>query len=143
MSKKKAYEFNTKIIILELEEGWIEYLSEEKQGDDLLTFIKKENGIGSLQISLATEENNSEFDIFEALKRNNQEHIIEIKKYESNGLTVYEYEDINGEFYTRFFNLVKTNTIVLVTYNYTLKTNNKKELSEVIKIVKSIYLSDK
>jgi hypothetical protein len=135
----KSYQFQSRNLTLTLEQGWIEYKIKNDEPSVLpLTFVKEKDGVGALQVSLATAQHGEKFDINEILKNNHIEPSSEIKEYKLYDLTVYEYEVDDGQRYVKYFNLIKLNVIVLATYNCELNNLNKKELSEAIKIIKTI-----
>ena len=142
--KKIAFEFQSRNLSLNLEPGWIEYVDEDKgKYGQPLSFFKEKDGVGVLQISIATSTNNKNFNIDDALKNNNHEHITEVRKYKLRDWTVYEYEETKDARYVKYFQLTKLNVIVYTTYNCESDILNKKELNEAIKIVKTINVVSK
>lgn len=141
--QKRAYEYQTRNLILELESGWIEYKTEKNYIDSPLTFIKDKTGVGALQISLASATNGNSFDISETLKRRKKGYIKDFNQYKLRDWTVYEYEEANNKMHISHFNFTKLNVIVYATYTCNLEYLDKKELKEAIKIIKSIEVTSK
>jgi len=137
-SIEKKYEFRTRDLTITLEPGWVESQFEETQFDNPLTFVKDQSGSGALQISLATAKKGEKFDIHKSLEKNNRSHIDKINKYNLREWTVFEYEDNRDGMFIKFFDFIKLNVHMFVTYTTTLGHLNKKELEEAIKIIKSI-----
>ncbi len=135
---EKRYKFQTRDFIITLEPGWVEYNLEQPQLDDPLSFVKEENGTGALQISLATAKHGEKFDIHKFLERGTQSHIDRIKQYKLREWIVYEYEDQKDEMFIKFINLIKFNVHVFATYTCVFSYQNKNELNEAIKIIKTI-----
>ena len=116
-TKKSLYQYQSRNIKLDLEPGWREYKIENQSNDDPITFIKEKNGVGALQISLATARHGEGFEIKDWLKRNNQEYITEIHRYNLREWVVYEYVDAKDGKYITSILLTKLNVIVFITYN--------------------------
>jgi hypothetical protein len=140
---KNTYEFETCFLSITLEPGWVEYAFEDAQKDGPLTFMKEEHAVGALHISFVTSKINTKFDINEQLKRNNYQITGEMQKYKLNDWQVYEFENNNAEWFTKYFYLTKSGIIVFVTYNCELEKIDEKELSQAIIMARTIEVSKK
>lgn len=143
-NNKYIYKFKTKYLSIVLLSGWIEYKFEDKDEKYTpLTFIKENNGVGALQISIATTKEDKLFDINKYLRMNNEIPTSNIKEYKLNDWTIYEYKIIQNDRYVEYFQLSKLNIIVTATYNCELKYFNKSELNEAKIIINTIEIINK
>ena len=143
-NRKKIYNFQNFNLQLFLENGWIEYIDDDKKKYSLpLAFFKETNGVGALQISVLTLENGKIFDIDQILKKNGQSNL-KINKYKFKEWIVYECEKSDHNRVFKYSYLVNSNFLVYATYNYNIENFSEKELQEAIKIIKTIevFLKD-
>lgn len=143
-SHTQTFEFQNCILHLKLYDHWEEYVDEDKKKYGIpLTFYRKDNGVGALQISLLTTNKNQEFSINDILKINKQEYINEISDYKLNEFNVFEYEDVQNDQYTKFFHLINDKNYIYATYNCSNKVKNSTEINEAIEIIRSIETDSK
>lgn len=137
-TKRFNWQFTTRDLTLDLMPGWIH----ELQINDPLTFVKEYNGVGALQISLATS-TIGELPDMDAQFKQNKVNPDTVKKYKVKDWNFYEYDQTKEDNYIKNFNLVIVNIIVYVTYICGENNINKRELDEAVKMIRSIQITEK
>ena len=141
-NKKRTYEFQNCEMNLVLENGWVEYIDEDKKKYGLpLAFFREKNGRGALQISTLTSEY-KKFEIKEILEKNGQANL-DLKEDKLKGWKLYETEKNEDGKYFKYFYLLKPYIVVYATYNCASEYLSDKEPSEAKKIVHSIEVINK
>lgn len=137
-TKKFNWQFTTRDLSLELISGWMH----EPEINDPLTFVKEYNGVGALQITLATSKSGELPDMDAQFKLNRIDPKT-VKKDKVEEWDFYEYDQTKDGYYIKNFKIVKVNVIVYVTYICGVTNINKKELEEAIKMIRSIQITEK
>ena len=108
-----------------------------------LSFTRKQNGAGVLQVSFVTSQKEQQFDITKHLKRNNKSNVLGLQEYRVRGWTVYEYDEKNDGTYCKAFNFVTSTIVAYLTYMVSTEHLREKELHEAITIAHSLEINSR
>lgn len=139
-NKKTKFEwsFSTRDLSLELLSGWVH----DGEMTDPLTFFKETDGVGAIQISIATSKSGELPDMQEHFKMNNIDQQ-KVKKYDIGDWIVYEYDETKDGNSIKNFNLVMINVHVYATYISRIEHTSKKEINEATNIIHSIRVFER